>query len=507
MSKGVKIFVVLCVLLCLALCAPAYAEQPVTVLLDGGKISFDTQPRIVNDRVTVPMRAIFEAYGALIYWDESEKSVTSKYGDTEIYLKIDDPEMTVGDETVELDSPPYIFEDRTYVPVRAVSEAFGSGVAWDPDERVVSIISPPERNGILDDMAVSDEFRYADNDGEYNGVSIFDNDNDYFGMELLAISPWRGEQYAEIVNGMAEDLPDVRVFCGVVPTAGEFYASDTYRTNYKPAIAHIYNNLSDRVTPLNLEGAMNINLGHYLYFRTDHHWTHFGAYCAYLEFCDRAGITPPPLDDFDTTVINGYIGSWGRATEGTDGYDLLSSTPDKMVLYEPNVDYSGSAYYDMEFERPIMDVELLNENFRDYNVFIEGDMPVVHFHTSVGNGRSVCLIKESYGNAFSTWLVNSYEDVYVVDYRQFNGHDGNDEPFEIKDFYELHPFDDLLVLSYPYTVLADDLREMFGQMRRSDYVNPPHITDYVPGAGGADDGPLPTLVPQDVISGDFADEL
>ena len=63
------------------------------------------------------------------------------------------------------------------------------------------------------------------------------------------------------------------------------------------------------------------------------------------------------------------------------------------------------------------------------------------------------------------------------------------------------------MLSYPYTVLADDLREMFGQMRRSDYTNPPHITDYVPEAAGADDGPLPTLVPQDVISGDFADEL
>lgn len=43
-------------------------------------------------------------------------------------------------------------------------------------------------------------------------------------MELLGISKKSGEKYAEILNGMAEDLPDVRVFCGVVPTAAEFYA-------------------------------------------------------------------------------------------------------------------------------------------------------------------------------------------------------------------------------------------------------------------------------------------
>ncbi len=495
-------------IICMAACASAFADDTVSVRLDGGKIDFDTAPQLVNDRTFVPMRAIFEAYGAVIYWDESEKSVTSKYNGVEIYLKIGDDEMLVNGESVRLDAAPFIADDRTLVPVRAISEAFGSRVEWDEDERVVSIISPVEENGVLNDVIINNDYRYTGYDGEYNGVSIFDNyGTDFFGMELLAITPWRGEQYAEIVNGMAEDLPDVRVFCGVPPTAAEFYATDTYKTNYKSSIAHIYNNLSDRVTPLNLEGAMNTNLGNYLYFRTDHHWTHFGAYCAYLEFCDKSGAPFPNLDDFDVTVKDEYLGSWSKATEGTRGHNLLGLKPDSMILYEPIVDYSGMSYHDMAFEKPIKDMVLLNENFNDYNVFLEGDYPIEHFHTDNGNGRSICVIKESYGNAFSTWLVNSYEDIYVVDYRQFNGYGDTDEMFTVKDFYSLHPFDDLLVLSYPYTILADDLRQMLGEMWREGYRNPERVTDYVPDElrggeseaepeSGAEDEPLPTLVPE-----------
>ncbi len=453
-----------------ALCTAAYADEPVTVLLDGGRIAFDAEPVIVGDRVMVPMRAIFERLGASVYWDEDERSVISELDGTEIYLRVDDDEMLVNDKPYELDEAPFISSDRVLVPLRAVSEAFGCYVGWDPDYYVAIIRTAVEPNSVLGDVVVKDDERYLNYDGEYGGVSVFDKgESDYFGMELLAISPEKGEEFARIVNGMADDLPDTRVFCGIAPTAAEFYASDTYKTNYLSSISHIYNNLNDAVIPLNTEGAMNINLGNYLYFRTDHHWTHFGSYCAYLDFCDRSGNTAPGIEQFETETIDGYIGSWGSAVKGTAGYDMLSESPDSIVLYQPIVDYYGMSYKDMAFEQPIKEMVLLNENFGNYDIFLEGDYPIDHFHTDVGNGKSICVIKESYGNAFSTWLVNNYEDVYIVDYRQFNGHGETYQPFTVKDFYELHPFDDLLVLCYPYTIVADDLRQMFGEMWRQNY--------------------------------------
>ena len=138
--------------------------------------------------------------------------------------------------------------------------------------------------------------------------------------------PKSGEKYAEILNGMAEDLPDVRVFCGVVPTAAEFYAPFGFRTNYLSAISHIYNSLNSNVTPINIENAMMSNADKYIYFKTDHHWTHLGSYFAYREFCSVSDNMASELDEFEKRTINNYLGSWGKVTVDTDGYNMLDSS-------------------------------------------------------------------------------------------------------------------------------------------------------------------------------------
>ena len=465
LAKKLKSIGISCAAIYFMLCTAAYADAPVNVLLDGARLSFDSEPRIINDRVMVPMRAIFEAFGAQVNWNEDNQSITSDYDGVNVYLKIDDTTMRINDNEITLDSAPVIMDSRTLVPVRAVSEAFNCKVDWDSEEHIVTIASPVESHPLLDDVIVTDEFRYNNFDGEYNGVRIFDNGENYFGMEIQVITKPGGEKYAEILNGMADDLPDVRVFCGVIPTAAEFYASNTYKSNYKAGISHIYNKLSDKVIPLNIEGAMNVNAGHYLYFRTDHQLTHFGAYCAYLEFCDKAGFEPVPIDRFETRVVDNYLGSWGKDVAGTDGYDMLNGSRDRMVVYKPIVEYTGMSYYDMEFNQPIKEMKLIMDA-DNYYTFIEGDFPIEHFHTNVNNGKSICMIKESFGNPFSTWLVNNYEDVYIIDYRSFNGHFNSENRFKIKEFYDLHHFDDLLLLNYPLTFVSDDLRQMLTDMWR-----------------------------------------
>lgn len=477
MKKLIRIITGAALLLMLSVHAHAYTN--VNVYLDGGKITFDVPPIHMDGTVMVPMRSIFEAHGAVVYWDGAEQEVYAKHGSTEIYLKIGVNTMDINGETIELNMAPFVSMNRTYVPVRAISEAFGSTVSWDQNTGTVSIATPVEYNEILNDVVITDEFRYNNYDGQYNAVHVFDNGRQYFGMELIGIRPWQGEEYADIVNGMAKDLPDVRVFCGVVPTAAEFYAAKPFKTNYLSSIAHIYNKLDEKVIPLNIEGAMSMNAGQYLYFRTDHHWTHLGAYCAYLEFCNRAGLTPASLDSFNAVGYEDYLGSWGKVSMNSLGYFYLNMSKDRIVIYEPNMSYSGMSYNDMAMKKPIKEMVLINNNFPDYNKFIEGDYPIDHFHTNANTGKSICVIKDSYGNAFTTWLVNNYDDIYVVDYRCFNSSIPS-ERFTVKEFYEMHPFDDLLMLSYPYTIAADDLRQKIGEMWRYQYKNPEHVTEYVP---------------------------
>jgi len=86
---------------------------------------------IKDDRTLVPLRSIFEALGATVEYDEATEAITATRGTTTINLKIGDKKMYVGDNVVELDVPAFVTEaDRTMVPVRAISEAFGAKVDW-----------------------------------------------------------------------------------------------------------------------------------------------------------------------------------------------------------------------------------------------------------------------------------------------------------------------------------------------------------------------------------------
>ena len=123
---------------------PVMAENEITVSVDGKQVEFDQAPIIDNDRTLVPMRKIFEALGATVDWNGETRTVTSVKGDTTISLTIDSADMYVGDKKVTLDVPAKIVNDRTLVPVRAISEAMSCKVDWDGEKRAVIITSAEE---------------------------------------------------------------------------------------------------------------------------------------------------------------------------------------------------------------------------------------------------------------------------------------------------------------------------------------------------------------------------
>ena len=96
-------------------------------------------PVIVNDRTLVPLRAIFEAMGAEVKWDNDTRTVTATRGDTTISLAIGSDQLVVNGEAVTIDVPAQIINDRTMIPVRAVAESFGCNVNWNQKAKRVAI--------------------------------------------------------------------------------------------------------------------------------------------------------------------------------------------------------------------------------------------------------------------------------------------------------------------------------------------------------------------------------
>ncbi len=110
----------------------------ISVTVNGKPVHFDQPPVMVEDRTLVPLRAIFEALGATVEWNDP--TVTANKNGINISLQIGSNEMYVNGEVKTLDVPAKLMNDRTFVPIRAVSEAFNCIVNWYDSNQYIEII-------------------------------------------------------------------------------------------------------------------------------------------------------------------------------------------------------------------------------------------------------------------------------------------------------------------------------------------------------------------------------
>ena len=119
----------------------AAVSFPLSVYVDGQRVQFpDATPFIDgNNRTMVPVRFVSEALNAEVGWDGALRQVTVTKESKKIVLTINKPEMQINGVTKVLDCAPLIVDDRTFVPIRFVSEALDAVVEWDGAVRTVYI--------------------------------------------------------------------------------------------------------------------------------------------------------------------------------------------------------------------------------------------------------------------------------------------------------------------------------------------------------------------------------
>lgn len=111
----------------------------------GTEKSNDVAPKIVSNRTMLPARFVAENLGATVLWDEEKELVTIKgknletNEDVEILITIGAENAVVNGKEVKLDSPAFVENDRTYTPIRFISEELGAKVEWIESEQKVVI--------------------------------------------------------------------------------------------------------------------------------------------------------------------------------------------------------------------------------------------------------------------------------------------------------------------------------------------------------------------------------
>lgn len=119
----------------------AEANVSPNVFLDGLPLSFQTSPIIEEGFSLVPMRALFEAEGATITWNENTRTVTAVKDDTTVTYQIGDTFAYKNKERLELPIPGKIIDGFTMMPLRFISESLGNLVKWHDYSRSITISS------------------------------------------------------------------------------------------------------------------------------------------------------------------------------------------------------------------------------------------------------------------------------------------------------------------------------------------------------------------------------
>lgn len=251
----------------------------------------------------------------------------------------------------------------------------------------------------------------SDNAYISNGIIVAGNR----GMEQFGGSAAAGEKTALKLNEFKKAVGnDVNVYIMPCPTASAFYAPEKYPNSIK-ATANCFNGIKNALVDVKYVDALTALSAHtdeYIYLRTDFHWSGLGGYYAAQELAKVAGT---PFDDISTYTehsVEGFKGSLVRNAS------ILGNYPDTIYWYVPSRQHTVTYYSVTNFKNPITGRTLFSGN-NGYTKFIYGDSYTTHIQSDVNNGRKLLIFKDSYGNALAPYVLSSFEEVYMADYREF----------------------------------------------------------------------------------------
>ena len=258
--------------------------------------------------------------------------------------------------------------------------------------------------------------------GEQIGSLYLNGDSAY---ELYYFSEKAVRAHASLLNTVQAMFPRVKLSAMIVPNSFGVILDPKVQeklasSGMDQAIAYSYSLMDKRVNTVNVFDALSAHKKEYIYFRTDHHWTQLGAYYGYQEYCKSMGYSTKPLSNYQKMDFPEFYGTFYFFMNRPES---LKGHPDQVTAYQGSM--NTMKYTDSKGN--LQEGKLINDASQmlpgnKYNCFMLGDHGYVEIHNEgAPRKKSILVLKDSYGNAFVPLLAQDYRDVYVVDYRHYQG--------------------------------------------------------------------------------------
>ena len=186
------------------------------------------------------------------------------------------------------------------------------------------------------------------------------------------------------------------------------------------------------------EVRQQASAGEDVWFRTDHHWTHLGAYECYASLGDALGYTPFPLEYWDIECVSADF--LGTVYSKSGAY---SATCDSVYLPISDTAFTVTYRSEKKETSTLYDKEKLLGTDK-YSVYLGGNFDHISIRAEGAERPRLTLIKDSFANSVIPYLAEHF-DLEIYDLRYFKG--------SIKD--ELADTDTVLILYGIDTAITD----------------------------------------------------
>ena len=284
------------------------------------------------------------------------------------------------------------------------------------------------------------------------------------GLELYGGLKSNADVYISALKKLHEKMPDLKIYNMTVPISSCYYLPKSYEKYANDQISdinYIKNNLPEGVANVDVYSTLAKHTSEDIYLRTDHHWSHLGAYYAMEEFARVAGCDFIDISKYEECVIKNFLGTYYSTYKLSD----LAKWPESVYYYKPPVEYYATFYYNDKVVENFSASYEKGSYFFDYIATGYAYSAVGYFDsyeciikTNAGTGRKLLILRDSFGHAAGSYIMQAFDEIHIVDYRYFNK--------DIYNYIEDNGITDFLVCVCVYqqtsTESVKNYRRLFG---------------------------------------------
>ena len=226
------------------------------------------------------------------------------------------------------------------------------------------------------------------------------------------------EHTVSAVNTFSAAHPELRTRMMLVPGAAavmtEALPKNAPVRDQMADIHAVRDVLDESVQWLEVGDVLLAHAGEEIYYRTDHHWTSYGAYLVYAETCAAMDLTPGAFTVYTVTEeFEGTLASRSGSHARKDAIEIYGLS-DESLQYDVTYGQDTARICSI-YQRSALEAK------DKYTVFFGGNHDRIEIRTTANTGKSLLLFKDSFANCFVQFLLPGYDRITVIDPRYYYG--------------------------------------------------------------------------------------